>query len=138
MFPVVLQDPGSNQVITIDGVTRPEWYAVSDFLAARLPFKFPDQQALRWRVFMSDIHNDGRGVIIAARHTTNLSPDSNVIGAAIAVSTGFPGEAEVVCCCSAYDSERVDSALLDALRLAASEKGWSLGRAKQQRVWEAI
>lgn len=147
MEPIKIQDTGSSDCTTItlwELRTAGNYYELGEFLASRFQRWWPPKdvggavisvdQPGSWRAELARIANSG-GVILQARHT---SGNDRIVGVAVARTTGQPNEAELFCNGGAYDTERLENAMLAALRQECARQGLVLGKAETKRIWVPV
>lgn len=147
MDPIRVQQPGSNDVYTIsrfDLRTAQNYYDIGKYLASRFARYWPPvvvpggvqsvDQEFKWRAECASILNNG-GVILQANHTAG---NGQIIGVAIARTTPFPGEAEVMVNGAHWDEENMLRLMRDALREECKKSGLILGRAETVRTWVPV
>ncbi len=154
MEPIVMQDPGSNIVVTITQFelrTAKTYYDLGEFLASRFQHYWGQQkidgqmrsvdQEGSWRAECARINNAG-GLILQANHT---SGNKRVIGVLLSKMTETDREnaATVVVNGAAFDTERLQQVMYDAAEEWWKDKGVELGKDKFEtlpsgqrvRVW---
>lgn len=137
MEPIVVQDPGSNIVITVSKFelrTAKTYYELAEFLASRFQHYWPAQktdgtllsvdQEFKWRGRCAEV-GYADGIILMARHT---SGNDRIIGVAVSEPTMIDGEINELVNGAAFDSERVETVMRDALREQWKHRGAVLGK----------
>lgn len=135
MDPVVLQDPGSNIILTMskfDLRTAKDYYRIGEFLASRFQNYWGMQkidgrmqsvdQEFKWRGRCAQINN-ADGIILVVHHT---SGNNRIVGVLLSEPTEVEDEANELVCGAAFDAERVQKALRDAARALWAERGVKL------------
>ena len=137
MEPIVLQDPGSKMVTTVtkfDLRTAKSYYELGEFLASRFQHYWPPQkvdgnllsidQEFKWRARCAEV-GYADGIILMARHT---SGNDRIIGVAVSEPTMIDGQINELVNGAAFDTERVQEVMRDALREQWKDRGAVLGK----------
>lgn len=134
MKPIRIQDQGSTDFVDIDEPKDGDLKPLGEFLASRLMGYWVSkgvpiaQEAFAWSSAAADAIRLG-GVVLEARHTSH---NGLVVGVAIGMPTGYPGEASRLACHAG--SERITEELLRVLRGQCAGKDLVLGEEKP-RQW---
>ena len=137
MEPIVMQDTGSNIVVTVtkfDLRTAKNYYELAEFLASRFQHYWPAQkhdgtlqsvdQEFKWRGRCAEV-GYADGIILMARHT---SGNDRIIGVAVSEPTTIDGQINELVNGAAFDTERVQEVMRDALREQWKDRGAVLGK----------